>query len=211
VLNDCPLTHLSSVIGDPEPLKPSHLLCGRRIVPLPHPDLGDDELSDQDYHSADQLRNKIDRQGLLLQHFRSRWKEYLTWLWEVHRTTGVTEQTVKIGEVVQIHDDLPRNQWKLTVIEDLKKGDDGYIRSVTVRTANGRTNRPIARLYPLEVSADEYSTNGGTEQSTRHVSTGADESTQQQPTRRAVIRARDKLAEWTKMLRRPPEDVTNVD
>ena len=158
------------------------------------------------------MRNKVDRQGLLLQHFRSRWrKEYLTSLREVHRTTGVTEQTVKIGEVVQIHDDLPRNQWKLAVIEDLKKGDDGYIRSVTVRTASGRTNRPIARLYPLEVSADEYSTNGSIEQSTRRVSTGADEPTQQRPTRRAVIRARDKLAEWTKMLRRPPEDVANVD
>ena len=145
VLNDRPLTHLSSVTGDPEPLTPSHLLCGRRIVPLPHPDLGDDELSDPDYHSADQLRNKVDRQGLLLQHFRSRWKkEYLTSLREVHRTTGVTEQTVKIGEVVQIHDDLPRNQWKLAVIEDLKKGDDGYIRSVTVVQ---RMGEPIDRLH----------------------------------------------------------------
>ena len=29
VLNDPPLTYLSSAVGDPEPLTPSHLLCGR--------------------------------------------------------------------------------------------------------------------------------------------------------------------------------------
>ena len=152
VLNDRPLTYLTSTTGDPEPLTPSHLLYGRRIVSLPHPDVEDDEISDPDFHSAEQLRIRVDRQGILLKHFQSRWrKEYLTALREVHRTTGTNEQTVKIGEVVQIHDDTPRQQWKLGVIEELVKGNDGFIRSVTVRTANGRTNRPIARLYPLEV------------------------------------------------------------
>ena len=212
MLNDHPLTYLPSAIGDPEPLTPSHLLCGHRIVPLPHPDVGDEEISDPDYHSTDQLRSKVDRQSLLLQHFQSRWKkEYLTSLREVHRTTGITEQAIKIGDVVQIHDDSPRSEWKLSVIEDLKKGDDGYIRSVTIRTANGRTNRSIARLYPLEVSADERSSNVNTDESAQIGSTSDDESSQQRPARRAMIRARQKLAEWTKILSGPPEDVKNDD
>ena len=50
-------------------------------------------------------------------------KEYLTLLREVHHTTGVTGQAVKMGDVVQIHDDSPRSQWKLTVIEDLRMMD----------------------------------------------------------------------------------------
>ena len=66
----------------------------------------------------------IDRQGVLLQHFQSRWKkEYLTALREFHRTTGTNEQTVNIGDVVQIHDDVPRNQWKLAVIEGVNRRD----------------------------------------------------------------------------------------
>ena len=49
---------------------------------------------------------------------------------------------------------------------------------MTVRTANGRTNRPIARLYPLEVSADERSSNVNTEESAQIGSTSDDESSQ---------------------------------
>ena len=43
VLNDRPLTYFSSTPDDPEPLTPSHLLCGRRIVALPHAFIEDDE------------------------------------------------------------------------------------------------------------------------------------------------------------------------
>jgi len=108
VINDRPLTYFSSATEDPQPLTPSHLLCGRQIVSLPHPDVNEEEIIDPDYPSPNRLRSK---EGLILQHFQSRWrKEYLTFLREVHRTTGTTEQVVKIGDVVQIHDDAPRSQ-----------------------------------------------------------------------------------------------------
>ena len=44
------------------------------------------------------------------------------------------------------------------VIEKLIIGNNGLVRAVNVRTANGRTNRPIVRLYPLEVTANLEST-----------------------------------------------------
>ena len=43
----------------------------------------------------------------------------------------------------------------MAVIEDVVRGSDGLIRAAYIRTKNGRTNRPIARLYPLEVRHTE--------------------------------------------------------
>ena len=84
--------------------------------------------------------------------------EYLTALCEFHRTTGSNTQTVEVGDIVLIHGDTPRVQWKLAITEYVNKGADGLIRSATVRTPTGRTNRPIAKLYPLEVTAAELPT-----------------------------------------------------
>ena len=84
---------------------------------------------------------------------------------------------------MNIHDDIrTRNQWKLAVSEDLKR--------VYMDVKSDTVGEPT-RLYPLEVSADEYSLNGSTGKSTRLVSTGKNSLSQQQPTKRTVIRARD--------------------
>lgn len=67
------------------------------------------------------MRAKADRQGMLLQHFKSCWKkEYLTALQAFHHTAGANEQTVNSGDV-QTHDDTPRNKWKLAVIKNLSE------------------------------------------------------------------------------------------
>ena len=90
--------------------------------------------------------------------------------------------------------------------------------SVTVRTANGRTNRPIARLYPLEVSADEHSTvsiddgvegpsQEETEQRDDHDDEDDSDTRGQRPVPMVMVKARDQVAEWSRILRRPPEDV----
>ena len=83
--------------------------------------------------------------------------EYLTALREFHRTTGSNTQTMKVGDIVLIHDDTIRVQWKLAIIEGVNKEADGFICSATVRTSTGRTNQPIVKLYPLEVTAAELS------------------------------------------------------
>lgn len=42
----------------------------------------------------------------------------------------------------------------MAVVESLIKGSDGLVRSVNIRTKNGATNRPVSKLYPLELSED---------------------------------------------------------
>ena len=78
--------------------------------------------------------------------------EYLTALREQSRETGRNHQAISLGDVVQIHNVGPRIRWKLAVVEDVVKGNDGLIRSTKLRTNNGVKNRPIVKLYPLEVN-----------------------------------------------------------
>ena len=59
---------------------------------------------------------------------------------------------MKLDEVVQIHDDnLPRTNWKIGVIEELSYGNDNLVRSAKLRTPKSVMNRPIVKLYPLEI------------------------------------------------------------
>ncbi|KAK3743011.1 hypothetical protein QZH41_019611, partial [Actinostola sp. cb2023] len=57
------------------------------------------------------------------------------------------------GKIVLIHDDTPRNRWKLGVTTELQQGRDGLVRCISLQTSNGKEiSRPVEKLYPLEVS-----------------------------------------------------------
>ena len=154
LLNDCPLTYSSSDIGDPEPITPSHLLHGRRITTLSHTRVKDDEIKDPDFGDVSAVKHRARVHAIIIKHFWRRWRnEYLTALRETHKTTGNNEQQVNVGDVVLVHDDSARVNWNLAVMESLNKGANGLVCSANIRTATGRNNHPIARLYPLEVTA----------------------------------------------------------
>jgi hypothetical protein len=59
---------------------------------------------------------------------------------------------VKEKDVVLIHDEKPRKEWKLAVVENLIRSTNGEIRAANIRTANEKTNRPISKLYPLQMT-----------------------------------------------------------
>ena len=84
-LNDRPLTYTSPDVDDPEPISPSHLVHGKRIVTLPHLITQDDEIHDPDFGDDSALRRRAKRQALVIKHFWNRWKgEYLTALRETY-------------------------------------------------------------------------------------------------------------------------------
>ena len=206
VLNNRPITYSSPDVNDPSPITPAHLLYGRTITTLPYHNVAADEISDPTYGDGSEVRRRAKAQAVLLSHFWSRWsKEYLTALREFHRTTGNNVQTVRVGDVVQIHDDTPRIQWRLGVIEHLNKGSDGLVRSVQLRTSTGTTNRPIAKLYPLEVTASETpSRNNDANEESNDQEPGIQP---MRPIRQAAVRGREKTRMWADTLRAPPEDV----
>ena len=87
------------------------------------------------------------------------------------------------------------------------QGLDGHVRVANIRTKTGKTNRPIAKLYPLEITAQ-------TEQLVPKSRNEDDEQPQQESSRnnkrKAAIRAGECIKEWSRDLRVPPEDVEKI-
>ena len=220
VLNDRPLTYTPSECNDMDPLTPAHLLYDRRITSLSYEFVEDDEVDDPTFGHESSVRRLAKRQALTLQHFKSRWRhEYLTSLREYHKkTTGydTTKQRVTVGDVVLVQDDGPRINWRLAVVEELIVGRDGLVRAAHIRTVNGRTNRPISKLCPLEVCSTETQTDNTSEVSTDQlvptdVESPAADTTEvklTRPQRASKKKAEQQILTWIRDLG-GPEDVRN--
>ena len=152
LLNDRPLTYVTSGTSDPDPLTPSHLIYGRRLTSLPFHESSDVDVTRDIPSNREILTKQFKSQQKLVENFSQRWRrEYLTGLRQHHQATGCNKQTISVGDVVQIHDETPRACWKLAVVEQLIPGNDRQIRAAVIRTRNGITNRPTVKLYTLEV------------------------------------------------------------
>ena len=168
VINSRPLSYVTS--GDlEEPLTPSHLVVGRRILSLPDHLSHLDNLNDTEFTpTSTQLTRRMKHLANVLNHFWKRWRgEYLNELREVHSYTAKRQRTaercaISVGDIVIVHDEhLPRGLWKLGKVETLREGQDGHIRAATVKmgASDGRKvllNRPVQLLYPLEVRSSEF-------------------------------------------------------
>ena len=161
IINSRPLSYISSSDLE-EPLTPSHLMIGRRILNLPDNlgyllDPGDEEFT----VDPTQLRKRAKYLSNTLNHFWRRWRnEYLVELRESHRQSNhnsPTQPSIATGDVVVVHDEnLPRGFWKLGRVEEVIAGRDGRVRGAAVRLASRKRqqtliHRPIQLLYPLEI------------------------------------------------------------
>lgn len=158
VINSRPLSYISASDLE-EPLTPSHLLVGRRILNLPDhlghlTDPKDEEFS----VDPSVLTRRMKHFNNTLNHFWNRWRtEYLNELREVHYHAS-HKAAGTVGEVVIVHDEqLPRGLWKLGRIQETIRGRDGEVRGAVVKMAKRHAQqevlrRPIQLLYPLEVS-----------------------------------------------------------
>ncbi|XP_054280801.1 uncharacterized protein LOC128998611 [Macrosteles quadrilineatus] len=65
----------------------------------------------------------------------------------------LSTQHPQVGDVVHVHDTLPRGTWRLGKIEVLNVSADGNVRSAKLKLGSGKyITRPINLLYPIEVS-----------------------------------------------------------
>ena len=135
VINSRPLSYVSANDLD-EPLTPSHLIVGRRLMNAPD-HLGHD--SDDEFHGMpDTLTRRSRYCSSTINRFGNRWrKEYLLGLREVHRRPkgNSSAPRVSMGDVTIHSDDQPRGMWKLGRVKELLIGADGEARGVVLRVA----------------------------------------------------------------------------
>ena len=149
----------------PEPLTPSHLLTMKSKVILPPPG----EFQRADLYSRKRWR----RVQFLVNEFWMRWrKDYLQSL-QPRQKWVATRRNLHVGDIVIMKDDnLPRNRWKLALVEETYPDDDGLVRKVRLKIAdqnldkNGRPTGPATRLCrPVQklillLSREEYEDRG---------------------------------------------------
>ena len=112
---------------------------------------------------------------------------------EFHKTTG-NNVAVKVGDVVLVHDEGSRINWKLAVIEELLPGRDGHVLAVNMRTQGGTTNCPTSKLYPLEILAQPQENFPPSVPRSDCPVNPYPERTQQA----AAAKAMERIAEWTR-------------
>ena len=210
VLNSRPLTVVSTEDLE-EPLTPSHLIVGHRLRDAPDLQFSDPEEFEVDSDVATKRATYLKR---TIGQFWQRWrKEYLVGLREMHCQLKRKSHAprIAVGDIVIIHDDLPRAMWKLGIVEELLVGADNERRAAILRVSSrGRTSthlqRPVQKLYPIEmaVKTTEDQRNPETESEqdhdTSHLETHEPDCNPpppQRPRRAAAMTARDRIMAQT--------------
>lgn len=160
VVNSRPLTYLYEDQKEGEPLTPSKLLHGYNLTDLPP--IGRGGVPER---FAITTRSRVLER--LQNRFWSEWSEgYLNELAERHFSQKVGKENIrepKEGEVVLLRGEhLPRNRWKLGVIEKVHRSFKGNrIRSVIVKVPKGKGykggeyRRSPKHVVPLEAELDD--------------------------------------------------------
>ena len=204
VINDRPITYVNNDVNEITPLTPSHLINGRMMTLLPHKLVVQSDIVDPDFMLLDQ--SDYDKRALyvnrLFDDFWKRWRtEYLPALRENHinnltkRKCSTSE--IKEGDIVLVHqDNTNRTIWPLAMVKKLNYGNDNNVRSAEIKTKTGVTNRPISKLYPLEVntSVDHADVN-----KKENNDSCTNDTSIKRPTRKAALKAKDNLKAWAKI------------
>ncbi|KMQ88090.1 hypothetical protein RF55_12480 [Lasius niger] len=138
------LWEAAALTDDPEDLgalTPGHFLIGGPLNAIPEPSLLDVPV------------NRLSRWRMLQQmrdHLWQRWsREYLQGLTPRPKWWS-TPGNMREGQLYLLKaETTPPCRWPLARITRLHPGDDGQVRVVDVRTANGELTRPVVKVVPL--------------------------------------------------------------
>ena len=142
IVNNRPITKLSSDPSDLQPLSPSQLLLAHKsdlCAPPPGVFSKDDNYARRKWRQIQHLTNV----------FWKRWsREYLTSLQERSKWLK-EEKNVQVGDIVLVADNSDRNQWPMGKVVKVFPDKDGLVRIVHVKTKTNILERPITKLCVL--------------------------------------------------------------
>ena len=143
VLNSRPITYCSGDVRDPEPLTPRHFLLGYPEAVLPPGSFDDETLLSKKRWRHTQV---------LADHFWQRWRrEYLPTLIRREKWAQAPDNLREGDIIMMVDDQAPRSYWPLATITRVIPGEDGYVRSVELKTGSGMTYvRPANKVCLLE-------------------------------------------------------------
>lgn len=144
ILNSRPLVPISSDINDISVLTPGHFLIGDSLISLPEPDL---LTIPSNRLSSWQLISQV------RQHFWKRWSlEYLNEL-NIRQKWNKGSMNPKLGMLVLLKEDnVPCMQWPMARIHQLHPGNDGVVRTVTLKIGDNLLKRPMKKIAILPIN-----------------------------------------------------------
>lgn len=150
VLNSRPLWPQSDDPLDLAPITPAHLVIGRSTLQRP--------LSEDLSNTADNRLTMWGLQQKMQQVYWKRWKEEYLNIMQKRVKWYKARKNLKPGDMVVIKsENVPPTAWPLGRVTSIKRGQDGYVRSATVKTQFSLLDRPIQKLCVLP-SATQLST-----------------------------------------------------
>ena len=135
IINDRPITTVSSDSNDPPVLTPSTLLLMKSNPSIPQGVfVKDDVYAKRWWRQVQYLANV----------FWRRWiREYLPAL-QARQKWQRAKLDICSGDVVPIADEnIPRGQWPLGKVISVKVGRDGHVRSCVIKTRTSQIIRPV--------------------------------------------------------------------
>ena len=141
ILNDRPISAVSSDSRDLKALTPNSLLLGN-INPVVPPNV---------FIKAEGYRNSWKLVHWLADEFWRRWlKSYLPQLQQRQKWLK-PHRNLAPGDLVLVCDEqCRRGQWPKAIVEEIYPGDDGYVRVAKVKTASSAFKRDVRKLCLLE-------------------------------------------------------------
>ncbi|XP_055589044.1 uncharacterized protein LOC129741345 [Uranotaenia lowii] len=147
ILNSRPIASHPDHPQDLEPLTPGHLLIGEPLISIAEPDITD--------LNPNRL-NRLQDMKRTVQDFWRRWaRDYTS---QLHQRSKWKQPSsnVQVGQLVLLQqDNLPVLQWPLGRVEKIFPGNDGRVRAVLVRTAQGQYKRGVTEISILPIDPDE--------------------------------------------------------